>query len=66
MSDGYIWIGDLSDKHQKAIRLFIDKYRRGAAEHGDLASNRTWTRDMLDESIDLVFYLTFQLLEHNE
>ena len=66
MTEGYIYVGDLSDKHQRALKLFIQKYRIGAQAHGDLDSNRVWTRDMLDESIDLVFYLTFQLLEHGD
>lgn len=64
MSDGYIYVGDLSDKHQKALRIFVDKYRKGAAEHGDLASNKLWTRDMLSETIDLAFYMSFQIMEH--
>lgn len=64
LMDGYIWIGDLSDRHQRALRLFVDKYRKGAAEHGDLEHNREWTRDMLGEAMDLTFYMIFELLEH--
>lgn len=59
---GYLYIGDLSEKHQQALRLFVDKYRKGAAEHGDLERNRKWTKDMLDESIDLIFYHVFELM----
>lgn len=61
--DGYIYVGDLSERHQRALRLFVEKYRKGAAEHGDLADNKRWTKDMLDESIDLIFYHVFQILE---
>lgn len=61
--DGYIYVGDLSTLHQKALELFVAKYRKGAAEHGDLQRNKKWTRDMLDEATDLAFYTIFQLLE---
>lgn len=61
--DGYIYIGDLSERHRRAIEMFVKKYRKGAAEHGDLLRNKKWTRDMLDEATDLAFYAIFELLE---
>lgn len=61
--DGYIYVGDLSERHQRAIAKFVEKYRKGAAEHGDLQRNRKWTKDMLEEVCDLSFYAIFELLE---
>jgi hypothetical protein len=59
----YIYIGDLSERHQSALRRWVGKYRLGAIEHGDLATNRKWTKDMLCEAADLSFYVLFQLME---
>lgn len=53
----------LSDRHIAALELFIDKFRKGALEHGDLQSGKDWTPDMLSERIDENFYQIFQLLE---
>ena len=61
--DGFIYVGDLSTRHQRALELFVKKYRKGAAEHGDLQRNKKWTRDMLDETLDLSFYVLFELME---
>lgn len=59
----YLYVGDLSERHIRALKMFVDKYRRGAAEHGDLATNRKWTKDMLGEAADLAFYVLFELME---
>jgi hypothetical protein len=59
----YIYVGDLSQQHQRALRYFVSKYRKGAADHGDLERNKKWTREMLDEGCDLAFYVIFELLE---
>jgi hypothetical protein len=62
----YIHIGDLSERHQRALRHFVYRYRRGACEHGDLMGGRRWTPDMLEEQLDLSFYLLFELMEHED
>ena len=59
----YIYVGDMTPRHQRALRTIVDKYRAGAREHGDLLPGRSWTRDMLGELIDLANYATFQLME---
>lgn len=59
----FIFVGDLSDRHQRALRKWVEKYRKGAAEHGDLGTNRKWTKDMLSEAADLSFYVIFELME---
>ena len=56
-------VTELSERHIRALELFIQKFKKGAIEHGDLQAGKNWTRDMLDESIDDSFYRIFQLLE---
>ena len=65
MSAKYIRVdvSNLSDRHIKALKHFIAKFRKGALEHGDLAPGKDWTPDMIDEMSDFGFYLTFQLLD---
>jgi hypothetical protein len=61
MSD-YIYIGDLSERHKRALVLFVEKFKKGALEHGDLRLNKQWTKDILDEAVDKSFYEIFELL----
>jgi hypothetical protein len=63
MTSEFIFIGDLSPRHQRALRLMVEKYRRGALEHGDLEGGKRWTRAMLEEQIDKNFYMLFDLME---
>ncbi len=58
----FLYVGDLSSKHKAALTRFVEKFRAGAKEHGNLSSNRKWTRDMLDETVDDAFYRIFQLM----
>ena len=58
----------LSEQHIRALERFIEKFRKGALEHGNLALNKDWTADMIDELVDCNFYAIFHLLdgEHHE
>jgi len=59
----YVYVGDLSPRHKRALIIFIDKFKKGALEHGDLQPNKHWTRDMLDEAVDKSFYEIFELMD---
>jgi hypothetical protein len=56
-------ITGLSERHVAALEVFIDKFKKGALEHGDLQRGKRWTPDMLSERIDENFYAIFELLE---
>lgn len=56
-------VSDLSERHQKALVMFVEKFRAGAKQHGDLVKGKNWTADMLSERVDDNFYAIFQLLE---
>lgn len=62
-SDYCIDVSGLSERHQDALELFVEKFKAGAREHGDLAKNKDWTMDMLMEQLDHSFYQIFQLLD---
>ena len=62
-ANDYIYIGDMSDRHKKALLIFIAKFKKGALEHGDLQPNKRWTKDMLDEAVDKSFYEIFELMD---
>lgn len=56
-------ISDLPERHQKALLLFVEKFKKGAKEHGDLMPGKDWTEDMLHEDLDGAFYRIFQLID---
>lgn len=62
-ADCSIDISDLSEAHQKALRMFAEKFRRGAKEHGDLKKGRNNKKDMIEELVDCAFYGIFELLD---
>jgi hypothetical protein len=53
----------LSDRHIEALEFFIDKFVKGAREHGDLVAGKDWTLDRLEENVDDAFYTIFMLLD---
>ena len=53
-------------RHIRALERFIEKFRKGAIEHGDLQAGRDWTKDMLDENVDNAFYTIFMLLDRED
>ena len=59
-------ISDLSERHQRALTIFVEKFRSGALEHGDLVAKKQWTEDKIMEQIDYVFYNIFELLDVQE
>lgn len=62
--EDYIYVGHMSDRHKAALRRICKKYMDGASVHGDLIPGKNWTKDMLEEVIDLANYAMFQLMEH--
>lgn len=56
-------VTQLSERHIRALAYYINKFIRGAIEHGDLAPKKEWTKDMLDEVNDKSFYEIFTLLD---
>lgn len=57
-------ISGLTMSHKLALSLFVDKFTKGALQHGDLQPGKKWTKDMLEEAVDQLFYTVFELLEH--
>lgn len=62
----HVYIGDLSLRRQKALRIFIERFRKGATEHADIETTRKWTKDMLEETVDKTFYAIFELMEMDD
>lgn len=58
-----IYIGDLTPRHQEALKIFVAKFKAGAKLHGDLKPSKPWTKDKLEELVDTNFYTIFELLD---
>lgn len=63
---GVVDVSGLSERHQAALVLFVQKFKAGAKEHGDLVKDKDWTMDILMEDVDGAFYRIFKLLDKTE